>query len=130
MMEMSIKKKETMPKPGGVEKAGLVVTALFSALCYFFGSPTLALGAAAGGLLVLANFYGIRVVVGIFLGGERSKKFVTFVIMLKMTTLVALVLGLFMFAKINIHGFIIGVFGVVLIIIVDSLLRGNEDGSF
>ena len=46
-------------------------------------------------------------------------------IVLKMILLVALALGLFVFTKINIYGFFIGVTGVVIVLIGESL-RGNK----
>jgi hypothetical protein len=45
-----------------------------------------------------------------------------------MLVLVALVVIFFLFTKLNIYGFFIGVSGVVIVIIGESL-RGNKDGA-
>ena len=45
-----------------------------------------------------------------------------------MAVFIAIVAALFIFAKVNLYGFFIGVTGVVIVIIGESL-RGSKDGT-
>jgi hypothetical protein len=45
-----------------------------------------------------------------------------------MATFIGIVVSLFIFARINIYGFLIGVMGVVIVIIGEGL-RGNKNGA-
>jgi membrane-bound ClpP family serine protease len=45
-----------------------------------------------------------------------------------MAVFIAIVVVLFIFAKVNLYGFFIGVTGVVIVIIGESL-RGSKDGT-
>ena len=92
-----------IPSIGRVEKSGLVVTVLLSVVNYLIGSKELAVGTATGGILFTANFMAIRFIVN------------------------ALV-AKFLFAKVDLFGFFIGVTGVVIVIIGESL-RGSKDGT-
>ncbi len=117
------------PTLGRVEKSGLIVTALIIIANALLGSSALAFGAAVGGLLVIANFLAIRLVVGALIGNAYSKGFSVFIVLVKMAVLVGIVVSLFIFTKINIYGFFIGVTGVVIVIIGENL-RGNKNGTF
>ncbi|MGH7889974.1 MAG: hypothetical protein ACRENF_05425 [Thermodesulfobacteriota bacterium] len=116
------------PTLGRVEKSGLIVTGLIIIANALLGSSALAFGAAVGGLLVIANFLAIRLVVGALIGNAYSKGFSVFIVLVKMAVLVAIVVSLFIFTKINIYGFFIGVTGVVIVIIGENL-RGNKNGT-
>lgn len=115
-------------KPGRVEKSGIVVTGILTLVNIFLGSKELAYGVAMGGILVVANFLGIRLLVGALLGGAYSQGFSMSAIFIKMAFLIALAVVLFTFTNVNIYGFLIGVTGVVLVIIGEGL-RGRKDGS-
>ncbi|MGB7291398.1 MAG: ATP synthase subunit I [Thermodesulfobacteriota bacterium] len=113
---------------GRVEKSGIVVTGILVLLTLILGSQALAIGVAVGGLLVIANFLAIRLLVGALIGKAYTKGYSIFILLVKMLVLVALVVIFFLFTKLNIYGFFIGVSGVVLVIIGESL-RGNKDGA-
>jgi len=114
---------------GRVEKGGLVVTAILVAINGLVGSQALALGVAVGGLLLIVNFLVIRLLAGALIGKAYTKVFGIFIVLVKTFVLIAFVASLFLFTKVNIYGFFIGVTGVVIVIIGESL-RGNNDGSF
>jgi hypothetical protein len=113
---------------GRVEKSGLIVTAVLVIANALLGSSALAFGAAVGGLLVIANFVAIRFVVRALIGNAYSKGFSIFIVLIKMAILVGIVISLFMFTKINIYGFFIGITGVVIVIIGENL-RENKNGT-
>ena len=122
---MNITKNLTL---GRVEKSGLVVTGILVLVNLFLGSQALAIGVAVGGLLVIANFLAIRLLVGALIGKAYPKGYSIFILLVKMLVLVAMVVIFFLFTKLNIYGFFIGVSGVVIVIIGESL-RGNKDGA-
>lgn len=113
---------------GRVEKSGIVVTAILVLANLILGSQALAVGVAVGGLLVIVNFLAIRLLVGALIGKAYTKGYSIFILLTKMLVLVALVVIFFLFTKLNIYGFFIGVSGVVIVIIGESL-RGNKDGA-
>jgi len=113
---------------GRVEKSGIVVTGILVLANLIVGSQALAIGVAVGGLLVIANFLAIRLLVGALIGRAYTKGYSIFILFVKMLVLVALVVVFFLFTKLNIYGFFIGVSGVVIVIIGESL-RGNKDGA-
>jgi ATP synthase I chain len=113
---------------GRIEKSGIVVTGILVLVNLILGSQALAIGAAVGGLLVIANFLAIRLLVGALIGKAYTKGYSIFILLVKMLVLVALVVAFFLFTKLNIYGFFIGVSGVVIVIIGESL-RGNKDGA-
>ena len=122
---MNITKNLTL---GRVEKSGLVVTGILVLVNLFLGFQALAIGVAVGGLLVIANFLAIRLLVGALIGKAYPKGYSIFILLIKMLVLVAMVVIFFLFTKLNIYGFFIGVSGVVIVIIGESL-RGNKDGA-
>ena len=113
---------------GRVEKSGIVVTGILVLVNLILGSGALAIGVAVGGLLVIANFLAIRLLVGALIGKAYTKGYSIFILLVKMLVLVALVVAFFLFTKLNIYGFFIGVSGVVVVIIGESL-RGSKDGA-
>ncbi len=117
-----------IPSIGRVERSGLAVTAILMAVCYFAGSKDLAVGAAAGGMLFTANFMAIRFLVNALVANSYPKGFGIFAFILKMAVFIAIVASLFLFAKVNLFGFFIGVTGVVIVIIGESL-KGSKDGT-
>lgn len=117
-----------IPSIGRVERSGLAVTAILMVVCYFIGSRELAVGAAAGGILFTANFTAIRFLVHALVGKSHTKGFGIFAFVIKMAVFIAIVVALFLFAKVNLYGFFIGVTGVVIVIIGESL-RGSKDGT-
>jgi hypothetical protein len=122
---MDITKNLTL---GRVEKSGIVVTGILVLVNLILGSQALAIGVAVGGLLVIANFLTIRLLVGALIGKAYTKGYSVFILLVKMLVLVALVVIFFLFTKLNIYGFFIGVSGVVIVIIGESL-RGNKGGA-
>jgi hypothetical protein len=122
---MDITKNLTL---GRVEKSGIAVTGILVLVNLILGSHALAIGVAVGGLLVIANFLAIRLLVGALIGKAYTKGYSIFILLVKMLVLVALVVAFFLFTKLNIYGFFIGVSGVVIVIIGESL-RGNKDGA-
>ncbi|MGQ0793209.1 MAG: ATP synthase subunit I [Deltaproteobacteria bacterium] len=113
---------------GRVEKAGLIVTVIIAVANLLIGSRELAYGAAVGGLMVVANFLAIKFIVASIIGNAYSKGFSIFVLLIKLLVLVGAVVFLFLFTKVNIYGFFIGVTGVVLVIIGESL-KGSSNGT-
>jgi hypothetical protein len=122
---MNITKNLTL---GRVEKSGIVVTGILVLINLILGSQALAIGVAVGGFLVIANFLAIRLLVGALIGKAYTKGYSIFILLVKMLVLVALVVVFFLFTKLNIYGFFIGVSGVVIVIIGESL-RGNKNGA-
>ena len=122
---MNITKNLTL---GRVEKSGVIVTGILVLANLILGSQALAIGVAVGGLLLIANFLAIRLLVGALIGKAYTKGYSIFILLVKMLVLVAMVVVLFLFTKLNIYGFFIGVSGVVIVIIGESL-RGNRDGA-
>jgi uncharacterized membrane protein YkgB len=108
-----------------IEKSALIVTLIIISINALLGYRDMALGVAAGGFLFTANVIAIRFIVNLLIGQKQTKAFSIFAIVLKMILLVALAVGLFIFTKINIYGFFIGVSGVVIVLIGESL-RGNR----
>ena len=116
------------PTLSKIEKQGLIVTGILVVVNAFLGSRELALGAGVGGVLVIANFLAIQLVVNVLIGGAYSKGFSIFVLLTKMAAFIGIVVFLFIFTKVNIYGFFIGITGVVIVIIGESL-RGNKNGA-
>jgi len=117
-----------IPSIGRVEKSGLVVTALLTVVTYLIGSKDLAVGTAAGGILFTANFMAIRFIVNALVAKSTPKAFAIFAFVVKMAVFIAIVIAMFLFAKVDLFGFFIGVTGVVIVIIGESL-RGSKDGT-
>lgn len=118
----------TLPQIGRVEKVGLIVTVLLTAVAYVLGSMGLAAGVLAGGVLFTANFIAIRFLVNALIANAYPTSFGIFMLVMKMLVFVAIVITIFLFAKVNIYGFFIGVTGIIVVIIGESL-RGSKDGS-
>lgn len=117
-----------LPAVGTVEKAGLIVTALLVAVNYLIGSKELAVGTAAGGILFTANFMAIRFLVNAIIGKAYTKGFGIFAFVMKLAVFLGIVVAMFVFAKVDLFGFFIGVTGVVIVIIGVSL-KGSKDGT-
>ncbi len=111
-----------------VEVSGLVVTGILLAVNALLGFWGMALGAAVGGVLVVASFLATKLIVGVLIGGAHSRGFGIFILAIKMLILVGIVVSLFLFTKINIYGFLIGVTAVVIVIIGENL-RGKKNGT-
>jgi hypothetical protein len=111
---------------GNVEKYSLIVTALLVAVNYFVGSQQMALGVLAGGVLFTANFIAIRFVVNALVSKSSSVGFGIFAFIIKMAILIGIVASIFIFTEVNIYGFFIGVTGVVIVIIGESLRRSTN----
>lgn len=115
-----------IPSVGNVEIISLIVTAILAVVCYLVGSRELAFGVAAGGVLFTANFVAIRFVVNALVSNTSSTGFGIFAFILKMLIFVGIVASLFIFTDVNIYGFFIGVTGVVIVIIGESLRRSTN----
>lgn len=108
-----------------IEKSALIVTLIIVAINSLLGYNDMALGAAAGGFLFTANIIAIRFVVNLLISPNQTKGFGIFAIIIKLVSLVAIAVSLFVFTNINIYGFFIGLSGVVIVLIGESL-RGNK----
>jgi hypothetical protein len=113
---------------GRIEKTGLVVTGIIALVNVLLGSPEIALGVVAGGILATVNFFTIKLVVRAIVSNLYSKGFSIFVITVKLAILIAIVISLFTFTRLNIYGFLIGIMGVLIVIIGESL-RGAKNGT-
>ena len=111
---------------GKVEIYSLIVTAILVVINYLVGSPQMALGVAAGGVLFTANFVAIRFVVSALVSNSSSVGFGIFAFIIKMAVLIGVVATIFIFTEINIYGFFIGVTGVVIVIIGENLRRSTN----
>ena len=111
---------------GKVEIYSLIVTAILVVINYLVGSPQMALGVAAGGILFTANFVAISFVVNALVSNSSSVGFGIFAFIIKMAILVGIVATIFIFTEINIYGFFIGVTGVVIVIIGENLRRSTN----
>ncbi len=108
-----------------IEKSALIVTLIIVAINSLLGYNDMALGAAAGGFLFTANIIAIRFVVNLLISQNQTRGFGIFAIVIKLASLVAIAVALFVFTNINIYGFFIGLSGVVIVLIGESL-RGNK----
>lgn len=115
-----------IPSIGNVEIISLIVTAVLAVVSYLVGSRELAFGVAAGGVLFTANFVAIRFVVNALVSNTSSTGFGIFAFIIKMAIFIGIVVSLFIFTDINIYGFFIGVTGVVIVIIGESLRRSTN----
>jgi len=115
-----------IPSVGNVEIISLIVTAVLAVVSYLVGSRELAFGVAAGGVLFTANFVAIRFVVNALVSNTSSTGFGIFAFIIKMAIFIGIVASLFIFTEINIYGFFIGVTGVVIVIIGESLRRSTN----
>lgn len=115
-----------IPSIGNVEIISLIVTAVLAVVSYLVGSRELAFGVAAGGVLFTANFVAIRFVVNALVSNTSSTGFGIFAFIIKMAIFIGIVVSLFIFTDINIYGFFIGVTGVVIVIIAESLRRSTN----
>ncbi|GIW47577.1 MAG: hypothetical protein KatS3mg078_1454 [Deltaproteobacteria bacterium] len=113
---------------GRIEKTGLIVTGIIALVNLLLGSPEIALGVVAGGILATVNFFTIKLVVRAIVSNLYSKGFSIFIIMVKLAILIAIVISLFVFTRLNIYGFLIGIMGVLIVIIGESL-RGAKNGT-
>lgn len=111
---------------GKVEIYSLIVTAILVVINYLVGSPQMALGVAAGGVLFTANFIAIRFVVNALVSNSSSVGFGIFAFIIKMAVLIGVVATIFILTEINIYGFFIGVTGVVIVIIGENLRRSTN----
>lgn len=117
-----------VPIFGRVEKNGLIVTAIIVVANAVLGSKELAYGAATGGILFIANFASIRFVVNALVKNSYPKSFAIFAFIIKIAVFICIAAAIFIFAKINIYGFFIGLTGVVIVIIGEGL-KGNKNGA-
>lgn len=111
---------------GKVEIYSLVVTALLTVVNYLLFSQQMALGVLAGGVLFTANFVAIKFVVNALVSNSSSVGFGIFAFIIKMAILIGIVASVFIFTEVNIYGFFIGITGVVIVIIGESLRRSTN----
>lgn len=116
------------PTIGRVEKGGLVATGILIAVNALIGSRDIAVGAAVGGILVITSFFATKLVVGALIRNAYPKGLTLLVLLIKMAIPVAIAVSLFVFTRINIYGFLIGVTGVVIVILGETL-RGKKHGT-
>lgn len=104
-----------------VEKIALIVILLFSTVNLLIGQKEIALGIFLGGLLFTFDYTAIRFIVKSLTENKYNLGFSLFLIILKLLILLGIIVCLFLFAKVNFYGFIIGLTSVVIIIIGKSL---------
>jgi len=114
---------------GGTEKVALIVIALLFAGNYLINQKEIAVGVATGGILFLIDFVVIKFIVNSILTKRYSTQFSVFLFVIKLLVLLGILWSLLIFAKLNIYGFII-VLTAVVIVIIGSGLKGNNDGTF
>lgn len=105
----------------GVEKIAFAVIALFSIVNFLIGQKEIALGILAGGTLFTLDYTAIRFIVISLTEKKYNIGFSLFLIALKLLIFLGIVASLFLFAKVNFYGFIIGLTSVVIIIIGKNL---------
>ena len=113
---------------GGVEKVSIVVIAIIAAGNFIMGESGIAYGVIIGGLLFTADYTSIRFIVKTLTEKKYNLNFCIFLLVIKLLILSAILIALFLFAKVNFYGFIIGLTAVVIIIIGKGL-KGNNDGT-
>ncbi|MGI9534757.1 MAG: ATP synthase subunit I [Thermodesulfobacteriota bacterium] len=114
---------------GGVEKASIVAVFLLVIVNLLIQQTQVAVGIAVGGVLFLADFAAIKFIVNSILTKRYSTQFSIFLFVVKLIILLAILLVLLKFAKLNIYGFIIALTAIVFVI-VGSGLKGNNNGTF
>jgi len=114
---------------GGVEKASLVAIFILAVANLLIQQKQVALGIAVGGTLFLMDFIAIKFIVNAIIAKRYSTQFSVFLFFVKLIILLAILLVLLKFAKLNIYGFIIALTAIVFVII-GSGLRGNKIGTF
>ena len=105
----------------GVEKIAFAVIALFSIVNLLLGQNEIALGIIVGGVLFTLDYTAIRFIVISITEKKYNIGFCLFLIAIKLLIFLGIVASLFLFAKVNFYGFIIGLTSVVIIIIGKNL---------
>ena len=101
----------------GVEKLSLALTVLLFAVNIAIGQREIAVGIAVAGVLFLLEYVAIRFLVRVLTENRYSLLFSMFIVVMKMLVLLAIIVALLIFAKLNIYGLLIGLTSVVIIII-------------
>ena len=114
---------------GGVEKSSIIAIFILVIINILIQQKQVAIGIAVGGILFLADFIAIKFIVNSILTKRYSTQFSIFIFVVKLIILLAILLVLLKFAKLNIYGFIIALTAVVFVII-GSGLKGNKNGTF
>ena len=114
---------------GGVEKASIVAILILAAGNLLIQQREVAIGIVVGGILFLLDFIAIKYVVNSIISKRYSTQFSIFLFFIKLIILLAILLVLLKFAKLNIYGFIIALTAIVFVII-GSGLKGNKIGTF
>ncbi|MGI9553506.1 MAG: ATP synthase subunit I [Thermodesulfobacteriota bacterium] len=114
---------------GGIEKASIVAILLLVIVNLLIQQKQVAAGIAVGGILFLVDFAVIKFIVNSILTKRYSTQFSIFLFVVKLIILLAILLVLLKFAKLNIYGFIIALTAIVFVI-VGSGLKGNNNGTF
>jgi hypothetical protein len=114
---------------GGTEKVALIVIVLLFTGNYLINQKEIAVGVAIGGILFLIDFVVIKFIVNSIITKRFSTQFSVFLFVIKLLVLLGILWSLLIFAKLNIYGFII-VLTAVVIVIIGSGLKGNNDGTF
>lgn len=105
----------------GVEKIAIIVIGLFTLINLLLGQREIAVGLFLGGMLFLFDYTAIRLIVKSLTENRLNLRFSLFLIAIKLLILLGIIACLFLFAKVNIYGFIIGLTSVVIIIIGKNL---------
>ncbi|MGH7885460.1 MAG: hypothetical protein ACRENO_07170, partial [Thermodesulfobacteriota bacterium] len=93
----------------------------FCTVNLIIGQKGISLGILLGGLLFTFDYTAIRFIVKLLTEKKYNLGFSLFLILIKLLILLGIIACLFLFAKVNFYGFIIGLTSVVIIIIGKSL---------
>ena len=111
------------------DKTAFIVIVILAAANFFIGQRGIALGVITGGVIFIADFIAIRLIVNSLIGKTNTVAYNIFLFVIKLLVLLLLIGLLLVFAKLNIYGFIIALTAVVLVI-AGSGLKGNKHGTF
>ena len=113
----------------GADKVALLVIFILASVNYLINEKQIAAGILTGGVLFIADFIAIRLIVSSLTNKTHSPSFTIFLFVIKMLILLFVIGALLIFAKLNIYGFFIALTAAILVI-AGSGLKGNKNGTF
>ena len=121
--------KQNTPVIGRTDITAFIVIVILTLVNFIIGQKEIAIGIIAGGVLFIADFIAIRLIVNSLLSKTSSVAYNIFLFVIKLLVLLLLIGLLLAFAKLNIYGFIIALTAVILVI-AGSGLKGKGHGTF
>ena len=119
--------KQNTPVIGRTDITAFIVIVILTLVNFIIGQKEIAIGIIAGGVLFIADFIAIRLIVNSLLSKTSSVAYNIFLFVIKLLVLLLLIGLLLAFAKLNIYGFIIALTAVILVI-AGSGLKGKGHG--